>query len=151
LRAEIKTAPACKGQAGKQEFKMKKKIGSGVKIGLVVLLLTVVAVGSVFAQMKHLGDQIRMERRFNDKTDDQSIGFSMFATLAVQGVNIWYNCVVPPGCKVIFTFTAFYNDGTKPKTWTETENLTKPREKTMNFVLLNQFNIDHIEYSLRRG
>lgn len=125
---------------------MKKKIGSVVKIGLVVLvLLTVVAGGSVFALS--LGDNIRMEPSVGN---DMSLKIGMTATLAVQGVNVTYSCVVPPGCKVIFTFTAVYNNGTR-KTWTETENLTKPREKTMNFVLLNQFNIDHIEYSLRKG
>jgi hypothetical protein len=163
--------PACKGQAGKQEKMMKKKIGSVVRIGLVALLLTVVAVGTVFA----LGpitvnpgiptlDGSDISNR-NVPIKGYGGGESVWindVSRSLVGINVTYTfeqTILPgqkpgqkfqyPG-KVEFTFTAYFDSGIKPVTWTNVENITKDRYSTWRFTLQNYLLCNRLDVSARK-
>jgi hypothetical protein len=169
--------PACKGQADKEEKMMKKKIGSVVRIGLVALLLAVVAVGMVFALNpiavncdNYLDSSwnrtVNIEGSVGPRvvtnpakglstTYPQRVSIDDVSRSPV-GINVTYSYKnerdddYHPG-KVEFKFTAYFDSGIKPVTWTNVENLTKNRKSsTWKFTLQNYLLCYRLDVSARK-
>jgi hypothetical protein len=164
-----KTLPACVGQAGKQEFKMKKRIGLVVKIGLAALLLAATA-GTVFAKpgdsvafrgvggmldlsgRENLNDNSPGERiLYGDDTKNVTVHNKKYAKIKILGVkqsllgiDVTYSCDNAPG-KVVFYFTAYFTAGRNPVSWENQENITSSRKSsTFKFTLANYLYLDYV-------
>jgi hypothetical protein len=128
LRAANNEQPACIGQAGKREMKMKKKVV------LALLLLAVAAVGSVFAQS---GRDIPYELKVATTSNGTPSGVSIVeCKQSLTGVNISYSSPQQRYI-LVFNFLAYYEDGSY-KMWSNEETLITARNKsTWRFTVLN--------------
>jgi hypothetical protein len=139
LRAEIKILPACKGRAGKQEFKMKKKIG------LVLLLITAVTVGTAFAKN---GRNIPFKTFGNSANGKVNI---LKCEEVTTGLGITYTCESYES--LTFEIRVFWNkDGkTSDKVYTNKEKIKKPRESnTMVFPTPNNDSITNVNITWQK-
>jgi len=120
---------------------MKKRIG-------LVLLLIAVTTGMAFAEY--------LRAIPYDASGDSSVGTVeiRYVFESYTGIDISYSCVPASSNRVthvVFTFTAYYNDGSKPKTWTNTEDWMKPRDRsTWNFVVLWPSRIERVDISWKK-
>jgi hypothetical protein len=136
-----------------------------MKIGLVVLLLAVVAVGTVFAAdpiscsftmyNETLGvgynKYLRGIRDYGKNVPD-SLQFLEIVSIerSLVGITITYNnsSSYTPG-KAEFRITADFKDGSPSKTWTVTETIKITSQGTIRSTLLNFFNCNHVRIEVR--